>query len=487
MSKVICDVCGTSYPETADQCPICGCARADGGQTSAGDTLPEGEGTSTYTYVKGGRFSKANVRKRNKANQALADQAERAAVQEYDADDDDEQDYDQEVTASNKWLIAIVVVLLLAIIAVSSYIAIRFFGLGGSNDPTTDTNSTQSTQATEPTAGTTAPTAPSVPCTGLILTDGAVELKSKDSAWKLNVTIEPANTTDEVIYQSSDGAVATVSADGTITAVGAGEAVITITCGSQTAQCSVKCTFESEQPSDPTDPSQPSDSTDPTDPSDTTEPSEVIVLELNRDDFTLSRKGESWQLYRGEIPNADITWTSDDPSIATVENGRVVAVSVGQTIIRAEYQGQVDTCIVRCRWEEVKPTEPTEPSEPVDPSDPSDATEPSEPGETTEPSETTEPTEPPTVYTIMINGLKPTWSDGPNHADTTCAVGDDFTLTVEDDIGARKEVTWVASNPDLCTIEGRNITCVAAGKTELTCEYEGVTYIVVLRIVEASV
>ena len=28
MSKIICDICGTSYPETATQCPICGCVLA---------------------------------------------------------------------------------------------------------------------------------------------------------------------------------------------------------------------------------------------------------------------------------------------------------------------------------------------------------------------------------------------------------------------------------------------------------------------------
>ena len=27
MSKVICDICGTSYQETADSCPICGYTR----------------------------------------------------------------------------------------------------------------------------------------------------------------------------------------------------------------------------------------------------------------------------------------------------------------------------------------------------------------------------------------------------------------------------------------------------------------------------
>jgi hypothetical protein len=28
MSKVICDVCGTSFPETDEQCPLCGCAKS---------------------------------------------------------------------------------------------------------------------------------------------------------------------------------------------------------------------------------------------------------------------------------------------------------------------------------------------------------------------------------------------------------------------------------------------------------------------------
>ena len=27
MGKIICDICGTSYPDIADSCPICGCSR----------------------------------------------------------------------------------------------------------------------------------------------------------------------------------------------------------------------------------------------------------------------------------------------------------------------------------------------------------------------------------------------------------------------------------------------------------------------------
>ena len=38
MSKIICDICGTTYPETASHCPICGCAKAGAAQTTAGRT-----------------------------------------------------------------------------------------------------------------------------------------------------------------------------------------------------------------------------------------------------------------------------------------------------------------------------------------------------------------------------------------------------------------------------------------------------------------
>lgn len=65
MSKVICDVCGTTYPDTSAQCPICGSARKSVNQTGADST---GEGSS-YAYVRGGRFSKSNVRKRNRTGQ----------------------------------------------------------------------------------------------------------------------------------------------------------------------------------------------------------------------------------------------------------------------------------------------------------------------------------------------------------------------------------------------------------------------------------
>ena len=65
MNKIICDVCGTAYPETASQCPICGCARTSNTAVSADQLAEDAAAASGYNYVKGGRFSKSNVRKRN--------------------------------------------------------------------------------------------------------------------------------------------------------------------------------------------------------------------------------------------------------------------------------------------------------------------------------------------------------------------------------------------------------------------------------------
>ena len=64
MNKIVCDLCGASYPETAPQCPICGTAKSGAAKSTSGSE-------TGYAYVKGGRFSHANVRKRNAGNKEL--------------------------------------------------------------------------------------------------------------------------------------------------------------------------------------------------------------------------------------------------------------------------------------------------------------------------------------------------------------------------------------------------------------------------------
>ena len=461
MNKVICDVCGTDYPETAAQCPICGCARTDGNQTSAGNT-ETGEEERTHTYVKGGRFSKSNVRKRLKAAQIAQT---RVPEPEYDDDDEDEDDEDEE-GRSNFGLIAIVILLLLAIIAVSSYIAIVHFGLFDQADPTKPSISNTQPTGTKPSTSDTL----KIPCTSLAMSDSEITLASVDSVWPLNYSVEPLDTTDQIIFVSADESVAVVDASGRVTAVGSGETTITATCGSFVVECRVICDFETEN----TDPTDPGDTTDPSDPVD------VVILELKYDDVTLDRVFPKLQLYKGELDPSEIKWTSSREDVATVKDGLVTAVSLGSTKITAEYNGQKVSCAVHVSQSALDALKPDEPT---------DSTEPSVPAEATDPTETTEPVEPVETYSLKVDNSNPNYriDDKENTADVTVYLSGkkNIELTIVNEMGAiMPDIIWEIANSDICVINGKVVTGLSVGKTTLTTTYEGVEFTVLVRVAE---
>lgn len=418
MSKIICDVCGTAYPETATVCPICGCAKNTTAQTAA-DMAEEGEGAASYNYVKGGRFSRKNVRKRNKGKDFSRTE---------DSGDGQE--------GTNRGLIIVVVALLLAIAAVLVYIGVRFV-LPGDSDKPTDPPAQTTTQPS--TSGTTAPQ--DVPCTELKLSSTTIELPEAGTVWLLSAEPQPANTTDKITFSSSDENVATVSDSGTITAVGGGEAVITVTCGDVTAECKIICSFaEATQPT-----------TQPTEPE--VQVPDGFVLKLNRKDFTLSKEGESWTLFKETdgVKASDITWTSEDPKVATVEDGKVVGVNYGDTTITATIGDQTATCIVRVRFRAAN-------------------TGNNEGGEGAEGGETTAPA-------VKIS-----------HTDVTIVVGETFMLTLTNAEGAKIQVEWTASEEGFVTIDGSRITGLACGENDsvkritVSTTYEEETYSCIVRV-----
>ena len=331
MSKIICDVCGTAYPETSAQCPICGCVRpgnARGSVKGAGDNDGKASG---YTYVKGGRYSKSNVKKRAKAKVTTTGVK---PVVTGNAAKGDTKNSGKNNPKSNMGLVITTVVLMLAILAVVIYIALRFFV------PVTPPDQNETT---ENTAGTeTSTVEPDLHCVGITLDTSTVVFDTLNAARVLDVTTEPRNTTDPITFVSSNEAVVTVNKDGKITAVGEGEAVITVTCGDMTAVCNVKC----EIPEETTEPIE--ETTEPVE--ETTVPTEVI--HLNRMDITFSYKGESWMLYDGTVAKNLITWSSDNEAVVTFENGKAVAVGSGTTNVHAEYNGEKVSCIIRCVFKE---------------------------------------------------------------------------------------------------------------------------------------
>lgn len=351
MSKIVCDICGATYPDTDDQCPICGTAKADA--AAAGDTAAEAGG---YAYVKGGRFSKSNVKKRNNGQRELP----RETVQEKPQKEKPvkekpvkekpakapkqtpvvrrerpQRQQEQDEPTGNLGLIIIVVILVLAIVAVSIFIIMRYVDQLNPEGPAGSTPAT-STPAADPTGSTGNQGPISIPCTGLRLPLTEYTFNSVGEVLLLKPEVQPENTTEGLLFISEDPRIATVDQKGMVTAVADGETVIYVACGSWKVQITIICNV-GVAPTDPTEPTQP------------TQPSEpAYVLELNRTDFTLNGYGASHQLYSGPIDRTAIKWTSSNEDVATVKDGKVTAVGNGKATITAEYEGQTATCIVRC-------------------------------------------------------------------------------------------------------------------------------------------
>ena len=134
MNKVICDICGTTYPETSDRCPICGAPRTDETQAfTAGST----GGKSAPAKEKGGHFSANNVKKRT-AKMPREEMTEPEGKPSPDH--------------TNRALMIVLLCLILAILCAVLFIYIRFFSHPGTTPtvPSTQASTMPSTQATIP-------------------------------------------------------------------------------------------------------------------------------------------------------------------------------------------------------------------------------------------------------------------------------------------------------------------------------------------------
>lgn len=308
MSKIVCDVCGSSYSETEMQCPICGTAKSEAAKSAV-------ETTGEEQANKAGKFSKTNNRKTGLGTVA------KKSVQERNTSSDEEN------APSNMAMIIIVGVLLIAIIAVCIFIAVRVFD----NPDPTEPGSTPGTTST-------APTTLEIPCTGLELVGNADKTLSfaalTDSA-QLNVNPLPENTTDVVTctYTSSDPSVVLVDQTGLVTPVASGSATITISYGAHSITVNVTCDI----------------------------PAPITELKLSRSEisfnpdttttwtWTLVASGLTGEGTSVELDASEIFWTSSDDTIVTVENGKVTAVGNGDATITASYGNFTATCKIIVR------------------------------------------------------------------------------------------------------------------------------------------
>ena len=173
-------------------------------------------------------------------------------------------------------------------------------------------------------------TSSTVPVMGVSVTPSTLNLSVGGSA-TLVASVSPTNATDKsVTWMSTNPAVATVSSSGVVTATGVGTTNVTVRTndGNYSATCRVTVTEPTVR---------------------------VTGVSLNESSLTLT-VGESSQLsatvYPANADNKAVSWSSSNPTVASVSSGGLVtAVNGGQAIITVTTAdgGYTASCAVTVR------------------------------------------------------------------------------------------------------------------------------------------
>lgn len=234
----------------------------------------------------------------------------------------------------------------------------------------------------------------SVSVTGVSLDKTEIVLVEVSSE-KLTATVEPTNATNKNVTWSSDHeAIATVDQNGTVTARNGGQAIITVTTadGSKTATCTVNVRVHIGVP--------------------------VQSVGLNKTELALE-VGKTGTLEAKVEPsdatNKNVTWSSSNSEVATVDNGVVTAVSAGEAIITVttEDGAKTATCKVTVNAPQTVP-----------------------------------------VTGVTLDKTSLDLKTGDN---TT------LTATVNPESATNKDVTWISDKPEIAAVEGGTVTAKAAG------------------------
>ena len=246
------------------------------------------------------------------------------------------------------------------------------------------------------------------------------ELKIGDTV-TLVATITPSNATNKNVTWSSDNTnVATVN-NGVVRAVGEGKANITVTTvdGNKTAVCEITVLPKEEPEPDP-------------------EPEvinvESVSLNIQSDELEI---GETVALVATVMPsnatNKNVTWSSDNTNVATVNNGVVRAVGEGSANITATTVdgNKTATCMITVLPEEEPEPEP-------------------------------EPTPEPEVINVESVAL--------NSQNEELKIGETTTLvaTVMPSNATNKNVVWSSDNTNVATVNNGVVTAVGEGSTNIT-------------------
>ena len=156
-------------------------------------------------------------------------------------------------------------------------------------------------------------TAADVAVESVTLNQSSLELVAGKEA-TLTATVKPDNATNRTVAWESDATnVATVDNSGKVTAVSEGTATITAKAGEQTATCKITVTK-----------------------------ADVKVTQITISGKNTLNVNETTTLIAnvqpGDATNKTVVWTSENPDVVKVENGKVTALMPGQAVIKATAQ-----------------------------------------------------------------------------------------------------------------------------------------------------
>ena len=364
MSKIICDICGTTYPSSSESCPICGCnntAAAEFLDTDIpyDDLLDE---TQQEPEISSERKKKKGIFDFDEVN-AVPSPKNEDTEDDFDEEDedeiDDEENEEEEAPRHNTFVVILLTVLIVVLLGAAAFIFVRYF-LPNMSEETVP--ATTVSQQTETHAETTAPT---IPCQHMAMTNaGIAELSAEGQQFLLHIKALPEDTTDKIIYTSGDENIATVTEDGKITAISEGETIIYISCGIQRIECPVIVKYVEETVPPTTESVEVTtapveETTEAVAAEETEEASESaensglknVTLKLKRTDIQLGVYYSFRLELDCDLDPEEVTWTSEHPHIAKVdETGSVTAVKAGTTSVTAKYGDQEVKCMVRCIW-----------------------------------------------------------------------------------------------------------------------------------------
>lgn len=181
------------------------------------------------------------------------------------------------------------------------------------------------------------PTPVVVPATGIKLDDTKITLDVECPTWELSCKVEPKNSTQkDVVWESDNTKVVTVSNYGELTAISNGTTKVRCYVKENRsiyAECVVTVDLSSKEPETKPEPTKPVEPK-PTEP----EVVKVSGITLNPDISLEIKEGSSYTIKATVAPsnatNNSVKWVSSSPDVATVDdNGNVTALKAGSTTI----------------------------------------------------------------------------------------------------------------------------------------------------------